>query len=145
MPARSNPLLFAYGTLMRGYGLHAVLARGATLVGEGTARGCLLDLGRYPGLVAGAGRVHGEIYRLDDAELLPVLDREEGYNFVRRRAVVTLAGGRRVGVWLYRYRGPRERATPISDGNYRRARPPAARLATRPSPGRSPWRSPPPS
>jgi gamma-glutamylcyclotransferase (GGCT)/AIG2-like uncharacterized protein YtfP len=141
LPARrSSPLLFAYGTLMRGYGLHAVLTRGATAVGEGTARGHLLDLGRYPGLVDGAGRVHGEVYRLDDPELLPVLDREEGYNFERRRSIVTLAGGRRVRVWLYRYRGPRERATPIPDGNYRRARPPVARPATRSSPGRGPWR-----
>jgi gamma-glutamylcyclotransferase (GGCT)/AIG2-like uncharacterized protein YtfP len=137
---RGNALLFAYGTLMRGYGLHAALRRGATLVGEGAVRGCLLDLGRYPGLVGGGGRVQGEVYRLDDAELLPVLDREEGYNFVRRRAVVTLAGGGRVRVWLYRYRGPRERAAAIPDGNYRRARPPRTRLATRPSPGRCPWR-----
>jgi gamma-glutamylcyclotransferase (GGCT)/AIG2-like uncharacterized protein YtfP len=140
LPARSNALLFAYGTLMRGYGLHAVLAAGATALGEGTARGRLLDLGRCPGLVEGAGRVRGEIYRLDDPELLPMLDREEGYNFVRRRAIVTLAGGRRVRAWLYRYRGPRERATPVLDGNYRRARPPAARPATRSSPGRGPWR-----
>ena len=140
MPARGETLLFAYGTLMRGYGLHAVLARRATAVGEGTARGRLLDLGRYPGLVEGAGRVRGEVYRLDDAELLPVLDREEGYNFVRRRAIVSLAGGRRVRAWLYRYRGPRERSTPIHDGDYRRARPPAARPATSSIPGRTQWR-----
>ena len=141
MPARSNALLFAYGTLMRGYALHGVLARGATFVDEGSVRGRLLDLGRYPGLVEGPGRVRGEVYRLHDPELLPVLDREEGYNFVRCRGVVTLAGGRRAHGWLYRYRGPRERALPIPDGDYRRARPPGARLATtRPSPGRSPWR-----
>jgi len=140
LPARSSALLFAYGTLMRGYPLHGVLARGATLVSTGSVRGCLLDLRGYPGLIAGAGRVQGEVYRLDDPELLPVLDGEEGYNFVRRRGIVTLAGGRRARVWLYRYRGPRERAMPIPDGDYRRARPPAARLATRPSPGRSPWR-----
>jgi gamma-glutamylcyclotransferase (GGCT)/AIG2-like uncharacterized protein YtfP len=145
LPARSSELLFAYGTLMRGYGLHAVLARGATAVGPGTVGGRLLDLGRYPGLVDGPGRVSGEVYRLHDPELLPVLDREEGYNFVRRRAIVTLAAGRRVRAWLYGYRGPRDSATPISDGDYRRARPPAARPATRSSPGRSPWRSPPPS
>ena len=125
---------------MRGYGLHAVLARGATAVGPGTVRGRLLDLGRYPGLVDGPGRVSGEVYRLDDPELLPVLDREEGYNFVRRQGIVTLAGGRRVRAWLYRYRGPRERATPIPSGDYRRARPPAARSATRSLPGRVPWR-----
>jgi len=139
LPA-SSARLFAYGTLMRGYGLHAVLARGATAMGEGTVRGRLLDLGRYPGLIDGAGRVRGEVYRLDDPELLPVLDREEGYNFVRRRGVVTLADGRRVRAWLYRYRGPRERARPIPDGDYRRARPPAARPATRSLPGRVPWR-----
>ncbi|HEU4367620.1 MAG TPA: gamma-glutamylcyclotransferase family protein [Methylomirabilota bacterium] len=133
-------MLFAYGTLMRGYPLHAVMAGRVTLLAPGTARGRLLDLGRYPGLVGGAGRVSGEVYRLDDPELLPVLDREEGYNFDRRRAIVTLAGGRRVRAWLYRYRGPRERATPIPDGDYRRARPPAARPATQSSPGRHPWR-----
>ena len=116
---------------MRGYGLHGVLAGGATVVGPGTVRGRLLDLGRYPGLVDGSGRVRGEVYRLDDPELLPVLDREEGYNFVRRQGIVTLAGGRRVRAWLYRYRGPREQATPIPSGDYRRARPPAARPATR--------------
>jgi gamma-glutamylcyclotransferase (GGCT)/AIG2-like uncharacterized protein YtfP len=138
--ARDSALLFAYGTLMRGYPLHAVLTGRATLLASGTVRGRLLDLGRYPGLVEGVGRVSGEVYRLDDPELLPVLDREEGYNFDRRRTTVTLAGGRRARAWLYRYRGPRARGTPISDGDYRRARPPAARLATSSSPWRSPWR-----
>ena len=131
MPARSKALLFAYGTLMRGYALHRRLTAGATLLTTGHVRGRLLDLRGYPGLIPGAGRVHGEIYQLDDPQLLPVLDREEGYNFVRRRGIATLAGGRRARVWLYRYRGPRERATPIPSGDYR---------ATKPSPGRSPWR-----
>jgi gamma-glutamylcyclotransferase (GGCT)/AIG2-like uncharacterized protein YtfP len=140
LPARSSALLFAYGTLMRGYERHRFLA-GATLVTTGHVRGRLLGLRGYPGLVAGGGRVSGEVYRLDDAQLLPLLDREEGYNFVRRRAIVTLAGGRRARAWLYRYRGPRERASEIPDGDYRRARPAAGRgRATRPSPGRSPWR-----
>ena len=119
-------LLFAYGTLMRGYPLHRVLARGATFVGAGRVRGVLLDLGRYPGLVAGRGAVTGELYRLDEPELLGTLDREEGYNFERRRSTVTLADGRRARAWIYRYRGPRERAVPIPAGDYRaaqRARP----------------------
>jgi gamma-glutamylcyclotransferase (GGCT)/AIG2-like uncharacterized protein YtfP len=141
LPARSDALLFTYGTLMRGYGLHGVMAGRATLLATGTVGGRLLDLGRYPGLVEGADRVHGEVYRLDDPELLPVLDREEGYNFERRRAVVTLAGGRRARAWIYRYRGPRERATRIVDGDYRRAHPPGGRgHAMKSSPGRIPWR-----
>jgi gamma-glutamylcyclotransferase (GGCT)/AIG2-like uncharacterized protein YtfP len=126
---------------MRGYPLHGVLARGATPVGAGTVAGRLLDLGGYPGLVPGRGRVRGEVYRLDDPQLLPVLDREEGYNFERRRAIVTLAGGRRARAWVYRYRGRRRSATPIPDGDYRGARPPAARPPRTPSSGRSPsWR-----
>jgi len=108
---------------MRGYPLHAVLARRATYLEPGRVRGTLVDLGRYPGLLEGRGTVVGEVYRITP-ELLPALDREEGYNFERRRALVTLAAGHRVRAWVYRYRGPRERATLIGDGDYRRARPP---------------------
>lgn len=105
---------------MRGYALHDVLAHRTTFLAEGSVAGRLLDLGRYPALVAGAGRVKGEVYRLDDPELLPVLDREEGYNFARSITIVSLAGGRRLRAWVYRYRGPRERAVPIPHGDYRR-------------------------
>jgi len=108
---------------MRGYPLHALLARGATLLGDGRVAGRLLDLGRYPGVIAGRGVVRGEVYRLDDPELLPALDREEGYNFLRRRALVTLVDGRRRRAWIYQYRGPRGWAVPIPNGDYRRAKP----------------------
>lgn len=107
---------------MRGYPLHRVLARGAHFVEPATVRGRLLDLGRYPGLVDGRGRVHGELYVIGRGELLAVLDREEGYNFERRRITVTLAGGRRARAWIYAYRGPRERAVPIPEGDDRRGR-----------------------
>jgi gamma-glutamylcyclotransferase (GGCT)/AIG2-like uncharacterized protein YtfP len=107
---------------MRGYPLHRVLARGATFLADGSVPGRLLDLGRYPALIPGGGRVKGELYRLDDPELLPVLDREEGYNFARSKTIVTLAGGRRLRAWVYRYRGPRARAVPVPHGDYRRIR-----------------------
>ena len=86
-------------------------------------RGSLVDLRGYPGLVAGDGAVRGELYRLHDAELLRVLDREEGYNFERLRTGIVLADGRRSRAWVYRYRGQQQRATPIPDGDYRRAHP----------------------
>jgi gamma-glutamylcyclotransferase (GGCT)/AIG2-like uncharacterized protein YtfP len=104
---------------MQGQPLHLALAAGATLVAPGTVRGRLLDLGRYPGLVSGAGSVRGELYRVHRPELLGRLDREEGYNFERRRARVVLRDGRRVRAWIYRYRGPRDRATPIPTGDWR--------------------------
>ncbi len=125
-------LLFVYGTLMKDYGLHHVLARGARFVERGKVRGRLLDLGHYPGMVTGVGQVKGEVYRLDDPELLPVLDAEEGYNFERSRVVATLASGRHARVWVYRYRGPRDGAVPIVDGDYRRARPTSRDLDRRP-------------
>ena len=127
---------------MRGYSLHRLLASGAEFLGPGRVRGTLLDLGDFPGLVDGAGRVLGEVYRLDDPELLAVLDRAEGYNFDRHRATVTLATGRRTRAWIYRYRGRRDRAECIPDGDYRRAhpRPAARRRSCVPQNRRTQWR-----
>ena len=108
---------------MRGYALHRWLAGASTYLGEASVRGALLDLRGYPGLVDSDGRVCGELYTLHDRELLPVLDRQEGYNFERLRAGVVMADGRRSRAWVYRYRGSRERAVPIAHGDYRRAHP----------------------
>ena len=108
---------------MRGYTRHRMIAGRATFLGAGRVRGRMVDLRGYPGLIAGAGSVHGELYRLHDAELLRALDREEGYNFERRRAGVSLSDGRRSTAWVYRYRGQPHRAALIPDGDYRRARP----------------------
>jgi gamma-glutamylcyclotransferase (GGCT)/AIG2-like uncharacterized protein YtfP len=116
-------LLFVYGTLMRGFGLHRVLAGGATFVGEGRVAGCLLDLGAYPGLVEGEGTVRGEVYRLDQPALLPALDREEGREYERRRTIASLADGRHVSAWVYHYRGSRARGALVPGGDYRQARP----------------------
>ena len=118
--SKSAPLLFVYGTLMRGEPLHATLARGATFLGDAFVTGRLVSLGRWPGLLPGTDRVRGEIFRLDDPALLPVLDRTEGVQFVRRRTIVTQLDGRRVRAWLYRYAGPRTTAPLIPQGDWRR-------------------------
>jgi len=48
-------LLFAYGTLMRGFRLHRLLAGQAEYLGDGEIPGLLFDLGSYPGALRGAG------------------------------------------------------------------------------------------
>src|SRR6266478_3408727 len=65
-----DDLLFVYGTLMRGFSLHALLEGRATYLGEAAASGLLLDLGSYPaGLKSATGKIFGEVYRLADPGL----------------------------------------------------------------------------
>ena len=123
-----SDLLFAYGTLMRGFRLHHLIVEQAELVGEGTVNGRLLDLGSYPGAVREEpGAIHGEVYRLSAPALLAILDREEGYRpdapgqdlYLRHLTAVRLSDGREVTAWIYWYHGPRGRAVPIPGGDYR--------------------------
>jgi gamma-glutamylcyclotransferase (GGCT)/AIG2-like uncharacterized protein YtfP len=103
--------LFAYGTLMAGFGRRPLLGP-ATLEGRARLRGTLYDLGEFPGLVLeGFGWVVGELYHVPDlAARLPRLDREEGYDparpgrslYVRRAVAVELAGTTRAA-WAYTF------------------------------------------
>jgi gamma-glutamylcyclotransferase (GGCT)/AIG2-like uncharacterized protein YtfP len=107
---------------MRGQPAHRLLRGCATFVAEGTVAGTLLALGRFPGVVAGRGRVRGEVWRLDAPEVLQTLDDYEGYNFQRSATTVTLVSGRRVRAWIYRYRGPDNAVMVIPEGDWRRHR-----------------------
>lgn len=108
-----NIHLFVYGTLRRALRRpEASLLDGAEWLGEGTVTGRLLDLGAYPGLVSGSGRVRGEVYRLSRPKLM--LRRLDAYEGCRRRGLqpdeyrremtrVRLDGGRTVRAWIYVY------------------------------------------
>lgn len=110
-------LLFVYGTLMRAaeHLMHPVLARSSTFLGEAHFNGRLYLVAHYPGVVpstAADERVHGEVYRLHDAEtLLQVLDDYEAcaphspqpHEYFRRRCRVTLADETHVESWVYLY------------------------------------------
>jgi len=116
----ADPLLFVYGTLMRGFPLHALLAGRADPVGEGDVAGVLFDLGRYPAAVpGGGGLIRGEVYRLKDPGLWRTLDSAEGSRYDRGEVGVRLAGGRQVTACVYWYVGPLHRAVPIPGGDYR--------------------------
>jgi gamma-glutamylcyclotransferase (GGCT)/AIG2-like uncharacterized protein YtfP len=106
---------------MRGESAHKLVAGHTTFIGAATVPGVLLSMGKFPGLVPGRGRVVGEVWRLDAPELLPTLDKYEGYNFERRFTVATLARGRRVRAMVYRYRGSRNHPI-VPEGDWRKHR-----------------------
>ena len=116
----AEPLLFVYGTLMRGFPLHALLEGRADSVGEGEVAGLLFDLGRYPAaLQDGGGQICGEVYRLKDPGLLRGLDSAEGSQYHRGEVVVRLTGGRQVTAYIYWYVRTLRWAVPIPGGDYR--------------------------
>lgn len=116
----AEPLLFVYGTLMRGFPLHALLVGRADSVGDGEVAGLLFDLGRYPAALRdGGGVIRGEVYRLKDPGLWLTLDSAEGSRYHRGEVGVRLAGGQRVMAYIYWYVGPLCRAVPIPGGDYR--------------------------
>ena len=113
--------LFVYGLLLRGERNHAYLD-GCVCVGPARARGQLLDLGQYPGLVRKRGAwANGEVYAIPADRLVATvrrLDRLEGYSgnaddsgnlFVRSRVQLEHLGGVRIAstyFWPHEHRGP---------------------------------------
>ena len=119
-------LLFIYGTLMPGLRLEAQM-QGARFVGAAQVPGRLVDVGRYPGFLAGDGLVTGEVYEVDAAHL----DRLDGVEDMVPgdraasqywREEVTVASGPLKGqsVQTYVYNRPVDGCTPIEHGDYRR-------------------------
>ena len=131
--SRATRALFVYGTLMS-WSAHPMARRlraNARLLGPGSIRGRLYDLGSYPGAVDAEdrrARVRGEIYMVAGAAvLLPMLDRYEGcapesrqphlYERVVRTAALDEGG--ELAVWTYLWRGDASRLHPIPDGRWR--------------------------
>jgi gamma-glutamylcyclotransferase (GGCT)/AIG2-like uncharacterized protein YtfP len=129
-PAATNPHLFVYGTLLSG-ARHAMgerLRREARLLGEASIEGRIYSLGRYPGLVEGAGEgdiVHGEAYALGSpATALKWLDAYEGIrpgipaDYERVERPVLLATGATLDAWVYLYRRSVGLRPPILGGRW---------------------------
>jgi gamma-glutamylcyclotransferase (GGCT)/AIG2-like uncharacterized protein YtfP len=127
-------LLFTYGTLMRGFCLHRLLAERAAYLGRGRVSGRIVDLGSYPGAVPDpVGCLHGEIYRVADPVLWRTLDSAEGPQYHRREVAVRSEDGRELAACIYWYVGPLDRGVPIPGGDYR-AHAPATSIYHQPSP-----------
>jgi len=125
--------LFSYGTLLPEHAPPDIAATVAKLcpIGEGAVSGVLYDLGDYPGAVLDSSwdkRIFGAVFRLpDDANVLPELDRYEGFYlsapnaglFLRKQHPVRLSGGRILNCWIYEYHGERVAAQIVASGRYR--------------------------
>ncbi len=113
-------ILAVYGTLLGVHGAQDALGIRDRLRYLGAARipGRLVDLGGFPGLVAGPGTVRVEVYEGED-DLLPLLDEFEGSSFVRELVPIPELG---VTAWVYRYHGPVDGFPEVEDGDYRRGR-----------------------
>lgn len=91
-------LLFVYGSLKRGMDNHSQLG-GAPFLGEAWLDGVdLHDLGPFPMAIGGTGRIQGELYAVDPAQL-ERLDRFEGAPRLYQRQQRRLPDGR--AVWIY--------------------------------------------
>ena len=94
--------LAVYGTLKQASGMQAELGVADMLrfVGSCTLPGRLIDLGDYPALVEGEGRVEAELFEILDPAACPILDDYEGNEYARRQ-VQLLAPP--IHAWTYLY------------------------------------------
>jgi gamma-glutamylcyclotransferase (GGCT)/AIG2-like uncharacterized protein YtfP len=131
MPSQPKHL-FVYGTLRRGLpDLNGWQKKfGAKLIGQGSIRAGLYNLGKYPGaLPSQSHRTHGEVYRLENpATALKQIDRYEEYDekekdkslYIRRPVTVTLRDGKTVVAWVYFYNGTIPKSKLIPGGRFKR-------------------------
>ncbi|MAP96173.1 MAG: hypothetical protein CMK07_14600 [Ponticaulis sp.] len=83
MNVQSGDLFFFYGLLKQGAAGspdHIDLAGGGEFLGPASIRGVLYHLGDYPGVIEGEGVVQGMLYRLNDLNLMPLLDEFEDFD-----------------------------------------------------------------
>ena len=119
----SGEALFVYGSLRTGAGgpMHATLAAGARRLGMARVSGRLFVVDWYPGVVLGDCEwVHGELWAIEDATLLAVLDDYEGCEreFVRTRALVHADDGTAREAWVYAYARPTDGLAAVPSGDW---------------------------
>jgi gamma-glutamylcyclotransferase (GGCT)/AIG2-like uncharacterized protein YtfP len=125
--ARVGDWVVFYGSLMRGLGADGELEIRDRLrfVGPCVVTGELFDLGDYPGMRHGDGRITGELYALLDVDLIEALDEFEGFErsrpreslYLRERIELTMPAD--IKAWIYVYNHVPDAATRIVSGDWR--------------------------
>ncbi len=100
----NTQFLFVYGTLMIGRHFHArYLSPLAPIIDNAVLDGYrMFDIGAYPGIVPGKGKVKGEVYRVD-ARRLAEIDRLEGEGNLYVRTSVNIATESDCSITAYAY------------------------------------------
>jgi gamma-glutamylcyclotransferase (GGCT)/AIG2-like uncharacterized protein YtfP len=114
-----------YGSLRAGCAIPEQPSLAGRLIDLGSCAlaGTLYDLGEYPGLVAGEGRVVGELHQLLDPSVIGELDRYEGYDeldpsrseYVRRVARLIDPA---LDAWVYYFNGETRDLAPVPSGDW---------------------------
>src|SRR4051794_36630638 len=120
---------FVYGTLKRGQSNYPLIERFVRAVEPAVTRALLFDHGPFPALVAGEGRVRGELVTLAPADLevaLPLVDRLEDFRpddpmgsmYLRRIVEVETDGGGRAQAYAYFYNRDHAGLRPAAGGEW---------------------------
>lgn len=109
--------LAVYGTLRPGGRAYAAfgLAERTRHLGSCRIAGRIVDLGGYPGLLAGDDAVAGDLLAFDDPALLDELDAYEGEGYVRATVRLVVPEGEAL-VWLWQ--GNIEGAQPVPGNDW---------------------------
>lgn len=124
--------LFVYGTLLTdvAHPVGTLLRIHAELIGAGTIRARLYDLGSYPGAILSESpeeSVHGEVYQVHQWEtVIRRIDAYEGcsdkdaerQDFQRREVLVKRPEGSDIMAWAYVYIGEYPAGGYIRGGDY---------------------------
>ena len=104
--------LFVYGTLMPRFSNYGRIADHVQSARPGTIQGVLIDLGAFPALIHGEGRVEGMLLELD-AAAIQVTDFIESFHpdqgsslYLREMIQVDLDDGETVDAWTYYFANP---------------------------------------
>lgn len=127
---RAGDLFIFYGLLKQG-AAGAPDELGLDVAGEFLGpcrfRGTMLDLGGFPGVVAGETLCYGVRWRVKDASIIPAMDEFEDVTddpatslYLRRQMPVLDDAGAETGeqAWIYIYNQKTDGFVTLSDGNW---------------------------
>ncbi len=103
--AFQNTNIFVYGTLMKGQSNHRAFLKDDSFIGSGMIEGYdMYDLGHFPGIVSGTGKVYGEVYSVTPEELKHI-DRLEGEGslYKKEKTTVRMADKSEISAFVYVY------------------------------------------